>query len=240
MGMSAAEPPPISFLEKARAKLAKLFPSRELYSNVPFTLVEVQKAVEAARAEYAERSSSTWKSKFIRALEFKPRRPALQGLPDKHPRLALQGFEGLLDNIQVATPLDRTWVALVGALRSARSTEGIPPSAVIKAMELSAGNLGFRELDQQGRLLRAQKKALTERIIMAMFGGVALIGPMLIMTLHQSKNTSLITVSVATFIFALILAVGATDSTGKDVLGATAAYAAVLVVFVGTSSGGGS
>jgi hypothetical protein len=196
MGMSAAEPPPTSFLEKARAKLAELFPSRELYSNVPFILEEVQKAIEKARAAY--------------------------------------------DIIQVATPLDRTYAALFGAFRSARSTEGIPPSAVIKAMELSTGNLGFRELDQQGRLLRAQKKALTERIIMAMFGGVALIGPMLIMTLHQSKNTSLITVSVATFIFALILAVGATDSTGKDVLGATAAYAAVLVVFVGTSSGGGS
>ena len=53
---------------------------------------------------------------------------------------------------------------------------------------------------------------------MAMFGGVSLIGPMLIMTLRQSTNTSLITVSVATFVFALDLAAGATDSSGKDVL----------------------
>lgn len=70
---------------------------------------------------------------------------------------------------------------------------------------------------------------------MAMFGGVALIGPMLIMTLHPSRNTSLITVSVSTFLFAPLLAFIASDSAGKDVLGATAAYAAVLVVFVGSS-----
>ena len=56
------------------------------------------------------------------------------------------------------------------------------------------------------------------------------------MTLHKSTNISLITVSAATFVFALALAVGAIDSGGKDVLGATAAYAAVLVVFIGTSS----
>ena len=62
---------------------------------------------------------------------------------------------------------------------------------------------------------------------MAMFGGVALIGPMLIMTLQPSLNTSLITVSIATFLFV------ASDSAGKDVLATTAA--AVLVVLVGTN-----
>ena len=51
------------------------------------------------------------------------------------------------------------------------------------------------------------------------------------MALHPSLNTSLITTCIATFLFALALAVGAEDSSGKDVLGATAAYAAVLVVF---------
>ena len=71
---------------------------------------------------------------------------------------------------------------------------------------------------------------------MAMFGGVALIGPMLILTLHSSQNTSLITVSVAIVLFAFLVAVTGTDSTGKDVLGAIAAYAAVLVMFVGTIS----
>lgn len=70
---------------------------------------------------------------------------------------------------------------------------------------------------------------------MALFGGAAVIGPMLVMTLHPSRNTSRITVSLATFLFALLLAIVAKDSAGKDVLAATAAYAAVLIVFVGTS-----
>ncbi len=112
---------------------------------------------------------------------------------------------------------------------------GPPTSMFMKYMEETAGDLGFRELDQKGRERRFQENAFTQRIIMAMFGGAALIGPMLIMTIHLSKNTSLITVSVATFVFALVLAFIARDSAGKDVLGATAAYAAALVVFVGTS-----
>ena len=115
---------------------------------------------------------------------------------------------------------------------------GPTPSRIMEAVQQVVGNLGFRELDWLGRQKRSQKAALTERIIMAMFGGVALITPMLIMTLHPSTNVSLITTSLATFIFALILAFGATESAGKDVLAATAAYAAVLVVFVGTNSAG--
>lgn len=70
---------------------------------------------------------------------------------------------------------------------------------------------------------------------MALFGGIALIAPMLVMVFHPSRSVSLITSSLATFLFAIILAFGARDSTGKDVLAATAAYTAVLVVFVGTS-----
>jgi hypothetical protein len=73
------------------------------------------------------------------------------------------------------------------------------------------------------------------RFFMALFAAVALIGPTLIMSLHASLNTSLITTSVATVLFGLVLAVSATDSSGQDVLGATAAYCAVLIVFVGTS-----
>ena len=114
--------------------------------------------------------------------------------------------------------------------------DGISPSLVLHSMENIVGNLGFRELDQRGRVERSQKQAFTQRVIMALSGGAALIGPMLIMTLHPSKKTSLITVSVATSIFALVFALVARDSAGKDVLGITAAYAAVLVVFVGTST----
>ncbi|KAL2042500.1 hypothetical protein N7G274_004993 [Stereocaulon virgatum] len=68
-----------------------------------------------------------------------------------------------------------------------------------------------------------------------MFGGLAPIEPMLIIILNPSRKTSLITLSIATVLFALALAFITKDTSGKDVLGATAAYAAALVVFVRTS-----
>lgn len=101
---------------------------------------------------------------------------------------------------------------------------------------LACGELGLRELNQHRRLRTAEVKALIQRILMGLFGGIALICPVLIMALSPSRNTNLITVSLATIVFAILLAIGASDSTGKDVLAATAAYTAVLVVFFGTSS----
>ena len=85
-----------------------------------------------------------------------------------------------------------------------------------------------------------RKQAFLSRFAMALFGGIALIVPTVIMAKVEGINISLITTSVAVFLFGLALAFGATDSTGKDVLAATAAYTAVLVVFVGTSLSGGT
>jgi hypothetical protein len=82
---------------------------------------------------------------------------------------------------------------------------------------------------------RIRSALFVSRLFMALFGAISLIGPTLIMSLHASLTTSLITTSVATVLFGLVLAIGATDSSGQDVLGATAAYCAVLIVFVGTS-----
>jgi hypothetical protein len=107
----------------------------------------------------------------------------------------------------------------------------------LEPLQSKLSKMGFRELDRKGREDRTKKQAFNERLLMACFGGIALIGPMLIMVLLPGKKVTLITTSVATFLFALVLAILANDSAGKDVLGATAAYAAVLVVFVGTSAG---
>ncbi|KAF4449364.1 lysyl oxidase-like protein 2 3 4 [Fusarium austroafricanum] len=82
-----------------------------------------------------------------------------------------------------------------------------------------------------------ERKALWSRLIMALVGGFALIGPMLIMVLHPTKLTSLLTTSIFTFAAAVCLAVFMKDSEPKDVIGFTAAYAAVLVVFIGTGGG---
>jgi hypothetical protein len=72
------------------------------------------------------------------------------------------------------------------------------------------------------------------RFLMAMIGGLALIVPMLVMTSFPSKNVSVVTTSAAMLIFAAVITLG-TQLAPDQVLGATAAYAAVLVVFVGTS-----
>jgi len=74
------------------------------------------------------------------------------------------------------------------------------------------------------------------RFIIAFTGGAALVIPMLIMSLPSRNSTkSLITVSVAVTLFALMMSV-AIRANNSETLVATATYAAVLVVFVGTST----
>ena len=74
------------------------------------------------------------------------------------------------------------------------------------------------------------------RFAIAFAGGAALVVPMLIMKLpHTNQIKSLITVSVAVTLFASLMSVGI-RATNSETLVATATYAAVLVVFVGTSN----
>lgn len=81
-----------------------------------------------------------------------------------------------------------------------------------------------------------QTKEFFDRLWMALFGGAVLIAPMLIMRLHPTLVTELVTTSVFVLAFGITLACFMTGGDKKDVLGSTAAYAAVLVVFVGTNS----
>ncbi|KAK3313287.1 hypothetical protein B0H66DRAFT_565763 [Apodospora peruviana] len=83
-----------------------------------------------------------------------------------------------------------------------------------------------------------ERQALWARIFMALGGGLSLVGPMLIMVLHPTKLTALTTTSCFVTGIAVVLAVFMRDSQPKDVVACTAAYAAVLVVFV--RIGGGS
>ncbi|CAN9445952.1 unnamed protein product [Alternaria alternata] len=77
------------------------------------------------------------------------------------------------------------------------------------------------------------------RFIIAAIGGLFLVGPMLIMAIRPSTAKSLITVSASVFLFAIVLTFGV-RVTNIEGLVSTATYAAVLVVFVGSSTGGGS
>lgn len=82
---------------------------------------------------------------------------------------------------------------------------------------------------------RQQHNAFVGRLVSALVGGIALVGPMLLMLLHKTFVTSLVTVSVCVFVFAFCMAYFSHDSMPRDIMVAVAGYAAVLVVFVGTS-----
>ena len=74
------------------------------------------------------------------------------------------------------------------------------------------------------------------RFVIAFMGGASLVVPVLIMSLPRTNRTkSLVVVSVAVTLFALLTSVGFRMNNGETVV-STATYAAVLVVFVGTSS----
>jgi len=74
------------------------------------------------------------------------------------------------------------------------------------------------------------------RIIVAITGGVFLLVPMIIMTRATDVHMRLIVVSIAVLWFTVSVALCST-ATNQELIAATAAYTAVLVVYVGTASG---
>ena len=77
------------------------------------------------------------------------------------------------------------------------------------------------------------------RFLIGTAAGASLIVPMVIMVFYASLTKSLVTVSVATVLFSLALGL-IFEASNELIVTATATYAAVLVVFVGTSTGSGS
>lgn len=89
-----------------------------------------------------------------------------------------------------------------------------------------------REFEHEARLLEKRRKAdFPRRLLTALFGGAAVVAPMVIMSLHRSLIKSLVTSSVAMLVFGVTLAwTSAADE--ATLMAATAGYAAVLAVFV--------
>ncbi|KAK3364658.1 hypothetical protein B0T25DRAFT_599088 [Lasiosphaeria hispida] len=76
------------------------------------------------------------------------------------------------------------------------------------------------------------RKALWSRLMAALGGGFALVGPVVIVVLHPTKLTALVTTSCFVILAAVGLATVMKESQPKDVVACTAAYAAVLVLVV--------
>lgn len=91
---------------------------------------------------------------------------------------------------------------------------------------------GSKFMDENRRMARQIRKFL-RRLFMALFGGLILIAPMLIMRLHPDLLTVVLTTSIFIIVVGIILAATMTEGESRDILAAAAAYAAVLVVFVG-------
>lgn len=85
-----------------------------------------------------------------------------------------------------------------------------------------------------GTRLQHKKRLDFKRFGMAMLGGVFLICPMLIMVFNPTLLATLLTTCLSVLLLGLVLPFMV--ESGFDILSGTAAYAAVLVVFIGTST----
>ncbi|KAF2020408.1 hypothetical protein BU24DRAFT_487039 [Aaosphaeria arxii CBS 175.79] len=88
------------------------------------------------------------------------------------------------------------------------------------------------------RAERGQKQRTEEfftRLAFSVIGGIFLVAPMWLMVLHNTRYTALVTTSVAVLLWGMASA-WKLEGGPLAVLSTTAAYAAVLVVFVGTNT----
>jgi hypothetical protein len=81
---------------------------------------------------------------------------------------------------------------------------------------------------------KSELAQLRDRVVMALLGGVFLVGPMWLMMLHRTLYTCLVATTVCVVLFGLVMAWLLEKP--MEVLSGTAAYAAVLVVFVGLNN----
>ena len=72
------------------------------------------------------------------------------------------------------------------------------------------------------------------RLLFSVTGGAALLVPMIIMTFYTSQHARLIVVALAVILFSIFMA--ATNAPRDSIVAATAAYAAVMVVYIGSAS----
>jgi VIT1/CCC1 family predicted Fe2+/Mn2+ transporter len=95
-------------------------------------------------------------------------------------------------------------------------------------------NPQLRDVGRNEANKAAHQKNRLRRFTMAGIGALLLVVPMLIMANIPGKTASLVTTCVALMIFSILIPL-LTELGPNEILATTAAYAAVLVVFVGTS-----
>jgi hypothetical protein len=109
------------------------------------------------------------------------------------------------------------------------------PTAVAGPWEDKRSPIGGTRSENRAKSELAQ---LRDRTVMALLGGLFLVGPMWLMMLHKTLYTCLVATTACVTIFGLVMA--RLLDKPMEVLSGTAAYAAVLVVFVGLNNADGN
>ena len=139
---------------------------------------------------------------------------------------AAEGFDHDPFLMQSSWQMENEVMRDAGLVPEHQSIPGdLPPS-------IDRGEPTFSRL-RRGKIYGIQRKNKKTNFVFALGGGLAVVVPMIIMTLFPGKTSSLVTSSAFVFVFSTIVA-GRVDLKPQEILGVTAAYAAVLVVFVGT------
>lgn len=145
--------------------------------------------------------------------------------------------QGTAANVQKNALIPRTKMAISIIYDWIRGTASDNPvRADTEDVTIDDIELKEREFHTSQRRERiARRPGMRNRLIAALFGGLSLIVPMLIMAINSSQVKTLVTSSVAVLLFSLSLAWEFTAKI-ETLLAITAAYAAVMVVFVGVHS----
>ena len=77
-------------------------------------------------------------------------------------------------------------------------------------------------MHRQRRVREKERRRYGKNLIMALFGGFALIVPMLIMAFHPTQLTTLLKTSIFVLVVAMLLAALMGSAESKDVVTATA------------------
>lgn len=119
------------------------------------------------------------------------------------------------------------------------SPGNLQPASIhsIEPWETKDTRLGIRGT-RNANVMRSRVKNFWERVGTAAVGGVFLVGPMWLIVLHNTLYTALVTTTVLVATFGFLMAWFLDRR--MDVMASTAAYAAVLVVFLGLTKPSGS
>ncbi|KAK7423834.1 hypothetical protein QQZ08_008878 [Neonectria magnoliae] len=157
--------------------------------------------------DYMEKRSESMRDPFLATGEYAVDNYVLNCNIDK----VLANDEGIKENVE----------------SSLRPWEYIDPLNPKQAYEPICGTRG-------NNIATTWVRGFKERLLLAAVGGAFLVGPMWLMALQSELYSSLISTTAFVSSFGVLMAYFLRE--GKDVLASTAAYAAVLVVFVGSSN----